>query len=84
MNKFQNYKKKRMARDPEFWEGYQERFEAFKLGVLLRQPGQDAGLTQEEVAQRLNMPRKLISRMENNAPDVFAAILGKRLYVVMS
>jgi len=34
MKKFQKYKEKRMAQDPEFWEGYQKRFEAFKLGVL--------------------------------------------------
>lgn len=91
MSRFQKYKEKRMARDPEFWEGYQERFETFKLGVLLRQARQDAGLTQEEAAQRLNISKNLISRMENHAPDVrlsnlekFASILGKKLHVVMS
>ena len=36
MNTFQQYKAKRMAQNPEFWENYPERFETFQLGVLLK------------------------------------------------
>ena len=53
MKRFQQYKQERIAQHPEFWEGYQERFESFKLGVLLKQARQEAGLTQEDLAQRL-------------------------------
>lgn len=35
MSSFQEYKVKRMEKDPEFWKDYDERFETFKLGVLL-------------------------------------------------
>lgn len=34
-----------MAKDPEFWENYEEKFETFKLGVLLKQARIDAGMT---------------------------------------
>jgi len=34
MQTFQQYKQQRIAKNPQFWEGYQERFELFKLGVL--------------------------------------------------
>ena len=37
MSDFQNYKKKRMKLDPEFWSGYDERLETFKLGIVLKQ-----------------------------------------------
>lgn len=90
MNKFQMYKNKRMAQNLEFWNGYRERFETFKLGVLLKQARQEAGLTQEEVAERLHTSKAIISRMENHAPDVrlstlekFAIILGKKIRVAL-
>ena len=37
MSDLQKYKNKRMEEDPEFWQNYNERFETFKLGVLLKQ-----------------------------------------------
>ena len=46
MSDFQKYKKKRMEKDPEFWAGYDERLETFKLGILLKQARLEAGLTQ--------------------------------------
>ena len=90
MNTFQQYKAKRMAQNPEFWENYPERFETFQLGVLLKQARQEDGLTQEEVAQRLQTSKKVISRIENHAPDMrlaliekMAMILGKRVHIVL-
>ena len=68
MKHFQQYKQQRRAKNPEFWEGYQERFESFKLGVLLKQARQEAGLTQEELAQRLQTSTAIVSRIENHAP----------------
>ena len=41
MNDLQKYKKKRMKGDPDFWKNYDERFETFKLGVLLKQARTD-------------------------------------------
>jgi len=90
MKKFQEYKETRMKQNPEFWDGYEKRLETFKLGVLLKQARQEAGLTQEEVAQKLHTSKTVISKIENHAPEVrlsllekFATILGKRLHVVL-
>ena len=90
MKRFQQYKQERIAQHPEFWEGYQERFESFKLGVLLKQARQEAGLTQEDLAQRLQTSTTVISKIENHAPDMrlaliekMAMILGKKVHIVL-
>ena len=90
MTNFQEYKTQRMKRHPAFWDGYGERFETFKLGVLLKQAREDAGLTQTDVAQRLHTTTTVIAKIEHHAPDVrlslleqFAEVLGKRLHVVL-
>jgi ribosome-binding protein aMBF1 (putative translation factor) len=70
--------KKELAREnPEFWDGYEKRFETFKLGVLLKQARLEAGLTQEQVARRLQTTKSVISRMENHATDIRLSTLEK-------
>ena len=49
MSDLQEYVAKRKKRDREFAEGYEVGYEQFKLGVLLRQSREAAGLTQEEL-----------------------------------
>ena len=90
MSDLQKYKAKRKKKNPKFWKGYQERFETFKLGVLLKQARQNAGLTQEQVAKKLNTTKSVVSRMENHATDIrvstlerFAASVGKKLHVAL-
>ena len=82
------YAEKRKDRDAEFAENYEIGYLEFKIGVLLRQAGEKAGLTQEEVAEKLNTKKSAISRMENHAEDVrlstlgkYAKVLGKKLYL---
>jgi len=79
-----------MKQDPEFWANYEERFETFKLGVLLKQARLEAGFTQEQVAKRLKTTKSVVSRMENHATDIrlstlekFAKALGRRIYVAL-
>jgi ribosome-binding protein aMBF1 (putative translation factor) len=90
MSDVQKYKKKRMKEDPEFWRNYNERFETFKLGVLLRQARLDAGLTQEQIAKELSTTKSVISRMENHAVDIrlstlekFAKAVGRHIRVAL-
>lgn len=90
MSDVQKYKKKRMNEDPEFWRNYNERFETFKLGVLLRQARMDAGLTQEQIAKELSTTKSVISRMENHAVDIrlstlekFAKAVGRHIRVAL-
>ena len=90
MSDLQKYKKKRMAEHPDFWKDYEEQFETFKLGVLLKQARVEAGLTQEQIADELRTTKSVISRMENHATDIrlstlekFAKAVGRRIHVAL-
>ncbi len=78
----------RKKADKAFAEDYEEGYEQFKIGVILRQARESAGLTQEELAVRLKTQKTAISRIENHAEDIklstlerVAKALGKRLEV---
>ena len=86
MSDLKRYIRKRKARDPEFAEGFDSGYEQFKVGVMLKQAREEAGLTQEELARRLHTKKTAISRIENHAEDIklstlerFAEATGKRL-----
>lgn len=68
--------------DPEFAENYEEDYLEFKLGVLLRQAREEAGLTQEDIALKLNTEKSAISRIENHAEKVTRSTLRKYAEVV--
>jgi DNA-binding XRE family transcriptional regulator len=70
MSDLKQYIDRRKKRDAEFTEGYEEGYEQFKIGVMLRQVRESAGLTQEELALRLNTRKTAISRIENHAEDI--------------
>ncbi|MBB5348927.1 helix-turn-helix transcriptional regulator [Desulfoprunum benzoelyticum] len=88
MSDLKKYIAKRKQQDPDFWKEYDERFETFKLGVLLKQARKEAGITQEQIARELKTTKSVISRMENHATDIrlstlekFAKALGRRIEV---
>lgn len=88
MSDLKKYIDKRQQQDPDFWKDYDQRFETFKLGVLLKQARKQAGMTQEQVARELKTTKSVISRMENHATDIrlstlekFAKALGRRIEV---
>ncbi|MCA9957847.1 MAG: helix-turn-helix transcriptional regulator [Chloroflexota bacterium] len=88
MSDLQKYIENRMIKDAEFAADYEKGYADFKLGVLLRQAREAAGLTQEEVALRLGTKKSTVSQIENHAEDVrlvllrqYAEVLGKNLYV---
>jgi len=90
MSDLQEYKIKRMEKSPDFWDGYEKRFETFKLGVLLKQARIEAGMTQEQIAQQLRTSKSVISRMENHATDIrlstlekFAKAVGRNIQVAL-
>ena len=53
MSDLEKYIKKRKRRDALFAEGFEVGYSNFKVGVLLRQAREKAGMTQDEVARRL-------------------------------
>jgi len=88
MSDVQKYISKRKKADPEFSKGFDSGYESFRIGAILRQAREEAGLTQEQIAQKLNTKKSAISRMENHAEDIrlstlekFAEALGKRMEV---
>jgi ribosome-binding protein aMBF1 (putative translation factor) len=88
MSDLKKYIAGRKKRDGKFSEGYDDGYEQFKVGVMLRQARETAGLTQEELARKLHTQKTAISRIENHAEDIklstlerVAVALGKRLEV---
>jgi len=71
------YIENRAERDPEFAENYEAGFTDFKIGVILRQAREAAGLTQEEVARKLKTKKSAISRIENHADNVRLSTLRR-------
>ena len=85
------YIQNRAERDPEFAENYEAGYADFKIGVILRQAREAAGLTQDEVAKRLQTKKSAISRIENHADDVklstirrYAEAVGANLQIQLS
>ena len=88
MSDLKAYISDRKLRDPDFAEGYDEGFRSFKIGVLLKQAREEAGLTQNELAKKLNTKKTAISRIENHAEDIrlstlekYAKAFGKKLRI---
>ncbi len=88
MSDLKRYINSRKKRDKKFAKGYDEGYEQFKVGAMLRQAREASGLTQEELARRLHTKNTAISRIENHAEDIklstlerVASALGKRLEI---
>ena len=77
MDDLERYIQKRKKRDPQFAAGFEEGFEEFKIGVMLRQAREDAGLSQDDVAHKIHTQRTAISRIENHAEDIKLSTLQK-------
>jgi HTH-type transcriptional regulator / antitoxin HipB len=79
---------KRKRTDPKFAKDFESGYQEFKIGVLLRQAREQAGVTQEALARRTKTRKSAISRLENHAEDVrlstikrVARALGKSLTI---
>jgi HTH-type transcriptional regulator/antitoxin HipB len=91
MSDMKRYVQNRAKRVPEFAENYDSGYPDFKIGVVLRQAREAAGLTQDEVARKLKTKKSAISRIENHADDVrlstirrYAKAVGANLQIKLS
>lgn len=91
MSDLQKYIEKRKVCDPEFAKDFESGYEQFKIGVMLKQARLEAGVTQEQLAERLCTKKTAISRIENHAEDIklstlerFAEALGQRLTLTIT
>jgi len=60
MSDVKRYILKRAERDTEFANNFEEGYADFKIGVILRQAREEAGLTQEELARRMRTKKSAI------------------------
>ncbi len=86
MDDLDKYIAKRKKKSPAFAAGFEKGYKDFKIGVLLKMARENAGLTQEQVAQKLSTKKSAISRIENHTEDIrlstierFAEAVGKRI-----
>lgn len=77
MSDLKKYISNRKTTDAEFDENFDKGYQAFKIGALLRQAREASGLTQEEIAVKLNTKKSAISRIENHAEDIKLSTLEK-------
>ena len=77
MSDLSQYIEKRKKSDKEFSVGYDSGYEEFKIGVMIKELRIKEGMTQEELARRLNTKKSVISRMENHSEDIRLSTLGK-------
>ena len=77
MSDLTKYVGARAARDPEFAEGLEAGYADLKIGILLRQAREQAGLTQEDVARHLETKKSAISRIENSTGSIRLSTLER-------
>lgn len=70
MDDLDKYIEKRKKADLDFASDFDEGYEEFKIGVMLKQARKKAGLTQDAMATLLNTKKTAISRIENHAEDI--------------
>ena len=88
MSDLKKYINERKKSDSEFAKDYDKGYQEFKIGETLKQARIDAGLTQEDLATKLNTKKSAISKIENHAKDIklstlenFAQSIGKELKI---
>lgn len=88
MSDLQGYIEKRRHLDSEFAKGLDSGYAAFRIGVLLRQVREKNGISQAEVARRMNLEQAAIEQIETQPQDTslhtlecYAETLGKTLSI---
>mgnify|MGYP000561554428 FL=1 len=51
-------------------EKFEAGYEAFKLGVMIRQARQEKGMTQEQLAEQAGTNKSYISKLEKDLKDI--------------
>ncbi len=88
MDDLTKYIKKKKLESNFFLSSFDEGYENFKIGVLLKQNREERGLTQEDVAKIIKTKKSAISRIENHSGNIslltlekFAAALGRKIKI---
>ena len=79
MDDLEKYIKQRKAKSKNFTKDFEEGYDNFRIGYLLKQARKTAGITQEELAVKLKTKKSAISRIENHAEDIRLSTLKNYL-----
>ena len=85
-----DYISQRKETDSEFVQNFDTGYEEFKIGMMIKEMRLENGMTQEQLAEKLDTKKSVISRMENHSEDIrlstlqkVASVFGKQLKVAM-
>ena len=85
-----DYILERKERDSDFAKDFDTGYEEFKIGMMIKEMRLESGMTQEQLAEKLDTKKSVISRMENHSEDIrlstlqkVASVFGKQLKVAM-
>lgn len=88
MSDLKKYINDRKAASPDFAEGFDDGYDNFRIGIMLKQARLDAGMTQDQIALAIGTRKTAISRLENHVQDVklstvekYAKALGRRVEI---
>ena len=82
MDDLDRYIQKRAKANPEYWDGFEQRYKQFKVGLLLKMARKEAKMTQEQVAVQMGTKKSVISSLENQAEDMKVSALFRYLEAV--
>jgi DNA-binding XRE family transcriptional regulator len=77
MKTLKTYISERKSKDKAFAKDFDRGYEDFKIGVILKQVREEAGLSQSQLAQKIGTQKTSISRIENHAEDIKLSTLEK-------
>jgi transcriptional regulator, XRE family len=90
MSELEKYIEDRKKTDVEFARDFEIGYERFKIGALIKEMRLEHGMTQEQLAEKLETKKSVISRMENHSEDVrlstlekIASVFGRQLKISM-
>lgn len=85
-----DYISQRKKKDSDFAKDFESGYEEFKIGMMIKEMRLKNGMTQEQLAEKLDTKKSVISRMENHSEDVrlstlrkVASVFGKQLRIAM-
>ena len=68
-----------LKKSADFAINFENDYESFKIGIILRQARKEAVITQEEIAEKLKTKKMEISRIENHSEDISLSTLKTML-----
>ena len=70
MSDIEKFISERKASRPKAWEGFEEKYRRYAIGMLLAEHRENAGMSLSQLAKRIKMQKAALSRLENHGEDV--------------